>query len=193
MHVLIYLCTFSLILLYITSIWWPFENHCKMKWLPSINKAFIIIIIIILYFSWPNKEEIKCLCSWFKPSLYRYDLTWLQLWTGTSLLDYELYWLRVVYRWVRSYELVDLYSRQLCQIVGVSWCGRVDRPGLSQEHVSAEIWKKYLASWLGGRIPRTWIVSGIIPPTNKPDISLRSLHEHCSWLYFIPFIVFRII
>ncbi len=36
---------FSLILLYITSIWWPFENHCKMKWLPSINKVFIIIII----------------------------------------------------------------------------------------------------------------------------------------------------
>ncbi len=26
----------------------PFENHCKMKWLSSINKAFIIIIIIII-------------------------------------------------------------------------------------------------------------------------------------------------
>ncbi len=24
------------------------ENYCKMKWLPSINKAFIIIIIIII-------------------------------------------------------------------------------------------------------------------------------------------------
>ncbi len=34
-------------MLYITSIWWPFENQSKMKWLPSINKAFIIIIIII--------------------------------------------------------------------------------------------------------------------------------------------------
>ncbi len=45
MHVLIYLCTFFLILLYITSIWWPFENNFKMKWLSSINKAFTIIII----------------------------------------------------------------------------------------------------------------------------------------------------
>ncbi len=31
------------------------------------------------------------------------------------------------------------------------------------------------------------------PLTNKPDISFRSLHEHCSWLYLIPFIVFRLI
>ncbi len=31
-----------------TPIKWPFENHCKMKWLPSVNKAFIIIIIIII-------------------------------------------------------------------------------------------------------------------------------------------------
>ncbi len=64
---------------------------------------------------------------------------------------------------------------------------------LSQEHVSAEIWKKYLASWLGGRIPWTCRVSGILPPTNKPDISFWSLHEHCSWLYLIPSIVFRLI
>ncbi len=26
---------------------WPFENHCKMKWLPSINKAFIIYYLLL--------------------------------------------------------------------------------------------------------------------------------------------------
>ncbi len=31
------------------TFWWPFENHCKMKWLPSINKAFIIILWCILF------------------------------------------------------------------------------------------------------------------------------------------------
>ncbi len=36
-------------LVIVKKAWWPFENHCKMKWLPSINKAFIIIIIIYLY------------------------------------------------------------------------------------------------------------------------------------------------
>ncbi len=67
MHVLIYLCTFSLILLYITFIWWPFENHCKMKWLPSINKAFIIIIIIIIittYFYWMRNHWEIVLREW---------------------------------------------------------------------------------------------------------------------------------
>ncbi len=76
------------------------------------------------------------------------------------------------------------------------WCvSIVWKMMLSQEQVSVEIWKKYLASWLGGRIPRTWRVSEILPPTNnyKPDISFRSLHEHCCWLYLIPFIVFRLI
>ncbi len=61
--VLIYLCTFSFILLYITSIWWPFENQCKMKWLPSINKAFIIIIIIIIIGLHPS---ILIPCYWLR-------------------------------------------------------------------------------------------------------------------------------
>ncbi len=30
-------------------------------------------------------------------------------------------------------------------------------------------------------------------PNNKPNISFKSLYEHCSWLYLIPFIVFRLI
>ncbi len=44
-----------------------------------------------------------------------------------------------------------------------------------------------------GRMPQTRRVSGILPPTNKPDISFRSLHEHCSWLHLIPFIAFRLV
>ncbi len=34
-------------------------------------------------------KEIKCPWSWYKPSLYRHDLT-TTLWTGMSWLDYEL-------------------------------------------------------------------------------------------------------
>ncbi len=49
---------------------------------------------------------------------------------------------------------------------------------LAKNNVRAQIWKKYLACWLGGRIPLTLPFRGSFHPTNSPDISFRSLHSH---------------
>ncbi len=45
---------------------------------------------------------------------------------------------------------------------------------ISQEHVSAEIWKKYLASWLGGRIRDV-----------SPNQQARYFFQISAWTLFL--------
>ncbi len=49
--------------------------------------------------------------------------------------------------------------------------------------------KEISGELVGWKDPQTRRVSENLPPTNKTDISFRSLNEHCSWLYLIHFSV----